>query len=65
MSDNGHNCDFSTSAEQEQSQNGFDVLPENIEIYNMYSPNNHSINIRENSVENISESQPEEKGFIF
>ena len=64
LSDNGYDFENCTSAEQEKPQNGFNVLPEDIEINNTDFINN-SININENPDQKYPEVRPEEKRFDF
>ena len=64
VSDNGYDFENCTSAEQEKPQNGFNVLPEDIEINNS-NFSNSSINTGVNIVLKQPEDKPEEKRFVF
>ncbi|MDY5564718.1 MAG: hypothetical protein SPF74_05820 [Candidatus Limivicinus sp.] len=64
MSDNGYDFENCTSAEHEKPQNGFNVLPEDIEINNS-NFSNSSINTGLNIVLKQPEDKPEEKRFVF
>lgn len=64
MSDNGYDFENCTSVEHEKPQNGFNVLPEDIEINNS-NFSNSSINTGLNIVLKQPEDKPEEKRFVF
>ena len=56
MTENGHHFETCTFPEQAKPQDGFNVLPEDIEINNSNFLNKEPIN---------TESKPEEKRFVF
>lgn len=65
MTDGGRDFENCTSPEQAEPQNGFNVLPEDIEINNSNSITKSSINKNDETFQKCPEAKPKVERFIF